>query len=150
MNSSLNGIVLAFAGAVAASVGFILLASVSGGEGPCWALPISVSNCVSPIALSHQAYYFAVTGSALITIGVWESGIGRERIVPEGAILVLVTGLVVLGLGFLAISLPNVSFFAAEIGYVFGLLGGAMMIGGVAKLQSGQERISNHPMSIGR
>jgi hypothetical protein len=135
-SSTLNGLVLAFAGVFFALLGFIALATLGENIGPCWHLLLAVSGCWNPPGVSVPAFYSALGGSALFTVGIWESGIGRERITVEGASLVLSTSSVMLVLGFYVASLPNVSYIAGEIGYLCGLLGGSMLIGSLAKFES--------------
>ncbi len=151
MNSaSLNGIVLAFAGAaVVAGLGFLLL--ISQGPGTCPMVAGTGVNCAMPRGFSALAYYMATAGSALLTVGVWGIGIGRGRIVTDGSGLVIAIGLTVLALGFFASSsLPFPSTPSAEIGYVFGLLGGALLMGGMVKMRVGETRVSPASLSEGR
>jgi len=134
--TSLNAITLVFAGVFFALVGFIVLASLAENIGSCWSGLLAVAGCWNPRQVSVPAFYFAVAGSALVTIGVWESGIGRSKLVAEGAGLVLGTGSAILALGFYVASLPAVSFIAGELGYFFGLGSGGLLIWGLAKLQT--------------
>jgi hypothetical protein len=135
-SSTLNGLVLASAGVFFALLGFIVLATLAEDIGSCWQLLLAVSGCWNPPEVSVSAFYAAISGSALFTVGVWESGIGREKTTVEGAALVLFTGSAILALGFYVASLPNVSYIAGEIGYLCGLLGGSMLIGALAKFES--------------
>src|SRR5919109_4428086 len=126
-SSTPNGMVLVFVGVFLALVGFVALASLSEGNGPCWEPVFTLSSCRNIPQVSVTAFYLALAGSALSTVGVWESGIGRSRIVMEGAAFVLVIGSVLITLGFYIVSLPNVSFLEGQICYFCGLLGGSML-----------------------
>jgi hypothetical protein len=143
-SASLNGIVLAFTGMVVAGLGFLPLATPAG-INPCDFIVGSGSGviCAEQRGLVAIGYYLAVAGSALATIGVWQAGIGRGRIVREGSWLVIAIGAIVLVLGFLAFAtLPYASVTSAAIGYFFGLLGSVLLIGGMIKLEFGVERFS--------
>jgi hypothetical protein len=82
-------------------------------------------------------YYFATVGSALLAIGVWQTGIGSEKIVADGAGFVVTIGLIVSALGYFAASVPPApSTISAAIGYFFGLIGGCLLMMGLVKLQA--------------
>jgi hypothetical protein len=84
----------------------------------------------------------ATAGSALLTMGVWRTRIGSRRIVSDGKGLVIAIGLTILALGFASSILPFPSTTSAEIGYFFGLLGSALLIGGMIKMRVGETRLA--------
>jgi len=150
-SSSLNGIVLVFTGIVIAGLGFlpISLASLSLAGNACY-LIVGSSTCAESRGIVAIGYYQAIAGSALATIGVWQTGIARGRIVREGSSLVIAIGLIILLLGFLAFStLPSATsvgyFFenGAAIGYFFGLLGSMLLMWGMVKMRMGESRVSS-------
>ena len=96
-----------------------------------------------PRGLAEAAYFLASVGGALVAVGVWQTGIWRKRIRAEGAGLVIAVGTAVSTLGFLASNLlPQVSTTSAEIGFFLGMVGGALLTGGVVKIRVGQNRLS--------
>ncbi len=144
MNStSLNGIVLAFTGMVVAGLGFLPLSTLAGTNACNFIVAGTNVICAEPRGIVAAGYYLATAGSALATIGVWQARIGKGRIVRDGSWLVIAIGLIVLVLGFLAFStLPFPSVMSAAIGYFFGLLGSALLMGGIVKMRVEETRVS--------
>jgi hypothetical protein len=141
--ASLNAIVLVSAGIVATGLGFLFLESVV--NATCTPITATLIKCTDTGTLGELASYLAISGSALLMTGVWETGIGRKRVVREGAWMVIATGATILGVG-LFVTRPlfvGPSTLAFETGYYFGLLGGALLLGGLAKLQAGVKTVTN-------
>jgi len=92
-----------------------------------------------PRSFATLAYYLGTAGGALLLMGIWQARIGRKRIVTEGGWLVSSMGMTLLALGFFGSSLlPFPTTTSAEIGYALGLLGSALMIGGMVKMSAGE------------
>lgn len=136
----IRGLSLCSTGAYLIALGFILLAQPCGPEN----LNPTVLNCAVPYSLTETTFFLASLGSLLVVTGVWQLGIGRKRIVAEGAWLVIAVGVAVSILGFLSSknSSPGVSTGSGEIGIILGLAGTALLAGGVIKVRVGQERPS--------
>jgi len=133
----IRGLAFCSAGAYLIVLGFILLAQPCGAESlnPTWLV------CAVPNSLTATTYFLASLGSVLVVTGVWQAGIGRKKIVAEGAWLVIAVGAAVSTLGFLGSnSLPLVSTSAGEIGMILGMAGSALLAGGVIKASVEQEK----------
>ncbi len=135
----MRGLVLFSAGSFVAALGVTLLTQ------PCGLVSLAPRGvvCTMPRGLAEAAYFLASVGGALVAVGVWQTGIWRKRIRAEGAGLVIAVGTAVSTLGFLASNLlPQVSTTSAEIGFFLGMVGGALLTGGVVKIRVGQNRLS--------
>src|SRR5215471_6384143 len=133
----LNGVVVAFAGIVTAFLGFTLLSSLY--YGACWFLTFSTGNCTDPRQVLGVAFYLAVAGSGLVSIGVWKAASARFKITFEGSGLVTVTGSTILAAGFLTFAIPPVpSYFSGAIAYFSGLFGLGLVMGGIVKMSLGE------------
>ncbi len=111
---------------------------------PCGVVSLNPAGvvCTMSRGLAEAAYLLASVGGALVVVGVWQAGIWK-RIRAEGAGLVLAVGTAVSTLGFLASNLlPLVSTTSAEIGFFLGVVGSALLTGGVVKMSVGQKRLS--------
>jgi hypothetical protein len=136
-SEALDGIVLIFSGVITSLLPTFFSGSLGASTCPLFAITTFVS-CVEPTGIAVFVYYLATAGGALLMMGVWRVGIGRNRIVRDGGWLVSSIGATVLALGFFASSLygfPTST--SAQIGYFFGLLGSALMIGGIVKMNLG-------------
>ena len=147
------GIILTFVGALVIFLVFLRLVS---DQNPGSMVVETALRCDEPSSVPAVAFYAAVAGSALVTIGVWKTGFGERRIVREGSALVFSIGLIVLGLGAFALTiadafasgfLPYTFTSSALIGYLFGLIGAALMIGGLVKNAAGRTN-PIHPSSL--
>ena len=134
-----RGLLFSAAGAFVVALGVTLLTQ------PCGLVSLAPTGvvCTMPTGLAEAAYFLASVGGALVAVGVWQTGIWRKRIRAEGARLVIAVGTAVSTLGFLASNLlPQVSTNSAEIGFFLGIVGGALLTGGVVKISVGQNRLS--------
>ena len=138
---------VAFVGTIVAGLGFMFL--ISQGIGACPMVAGAGVSCTIPQEFEGLAFYLATAGSAILILGVWRTGIGKERIVSDGTGLVMAIGLTVWALGlFVSSILPFVSVTSAGIGYVFGLLGGALLMGGMVKMRAGLRRVSSSVAAV--
>ncbi len=137
----IRGLVLCSAGAYLIALGFTLLAQPCGVESLSPTAPTALV-CALSKAVTETTYFLASLGSLFVVTGVWQAGIGRKKIVAEGAWVVIAVGAVVSTLGFLASNIaPDVSTASGEIGIILGMTGSALLAGGVFKASVGQERL---------
>jgi hypothetical protein len=128
------GIVLAFTGMLASILGFAFWYE---GAYSCASVIGTNVVCTEPRAAAILPFYLATAGSSLLSLGIWRTGLGKHRIVVEGRRLVTSIGLITLASGlYLCALLPYPSTTAAGLGYFFGLLGGALLMGGLVKMNA--------------